>query len=433
MLFSRPAHRSFVLMALVALPAMLAVSGCSDSDPANPVADTLDNSETMGSLDPGAGSFVLQTLDQPTSDGRPLLVDLVGSDMTVDADSNRVSLMVALHNRHPQPLYGPAMVWVEDFDPAAVYLQNADQVRVPLSPQDAPLNPGPEPGIGYGMDYSDMLGGDGMLNSGETSEAKLWTFQLETLAPFSFAARAHFGLEPVGSVLGGICFVDENHNGHPDPGESGIVPGVVRVTLPSGPVEEVLVDGDGRWSLPLSEAGLHSVFFDPMIETFAPIGFSTPNPRQVVITAGPDGELQGFDSADFGVFLEIAVEQPQIQFSNAPLDSLHREPWNLAEAHMVDGHHLQLEVGFSGCQPEHLFSLYTDGAFMESMPPQVNLLAVHHTAEDCDAAFMGQQLFDLGPLLHLYMQHYGPGELILNVHDYHGEVIQVEWSIFPDD
>ncbi len=418
----------------LSLLALLAISACSESDSPDQSSGNLDSSETLGNLDPGAGSFVLKTMDEPTPDGHPLLVDLVGSDMTVDADSNRVSLMVALHNRHQETLYGPAMVWVEEFEPQDVYLRNADQVRVPLSPQDSPLNPGPEPGIGYGMDYSDLLGEDGVLSPGETSAARQWTFQLGTqMEPFSFAARAHFGLEPVGSILGGVCFWDENRNGQPDFGEGVMPHGLVRVTLPGGQMEEVLVDEAGRWEWPLSQAGLYTVFYEPMIETFAPIAFSTPNPRQVVITTGPDGELQSFIHANFGVFTDIVVGPPQIQISNAPLDSLHREPWTLASARIVDDHFLKLEVGFSGCQPDHIWRLFTDGAFMESMPPQVRVLAVHDTAEDCDAAFMGQELFDLGPLLHLFMQTYGPGVLVLNVQDYHGNMVPVEWGIFPED
>jgi hypothetical protein len=259
----------------------------------------------------------------------------------------------------------------------------------------------------------------------------LWTFSVPELEPFTFAAHVRFGHDPDQARLGGLCFLDENHNGRHDPGEPPLPRGLIEVTMPGGQVEEAISGPDGHYALPISEAGLYSLhFFSPLD---VPVHFTTPNPLQVVIPLGPDGDPASFLEAHFGVVAHQEPGHPPIRFSNAPIDSLHREPWNLESMDVVGHHLLKLKVGFSGCQPEHPFSLWMTGGIMESLPPQVNLVAVHELAEDCDAAFMGVRHFDLDPLADRYLEGYGPGVLILNLHDFHGQVHRVEWEIFPDD
>ena len=75
-------------------------------------------------------------------------------------------------------------------------------------------------------------------------------------------------------------------------------------------------------------------------------------------------------------------------------------------AEIADHHLLQLEVGYSGCQPEHPFSLWMSGGFMESMPVQANIVPVHELAEDCDAAFTGARVFNLWPLRERFLEAY---------------------------
>lgn len=426
---------------LTAVLALFALAGCSDSTaPDNPQGTSGEVGDALveGSLDPGAGTFVLKTLDVPTPDGVRVRMQLVGSDLVTDPELDTVELMVALRSLHPDPLYPPVQVWLSQLAPAGVAVLNGDLMLPVFGPDGSPTGD-----LAVGFDYSDLLGEDGVLSPQETSGAKLWRFSSPDLAPFTFGARAEFGLNPDLARLGGLCFHDDNRNGVAEPGEMPLPHGVVRVTFPGGDVSEAWVQPDGRFAVRVSEPGLYQVFYDPMIETFAPVSFSTPNPRQVVMVRDADGVLQSFGGADFGLFTDLPLGPPPIRFTELPADSLHFEPWNLLDVRLesvpapdgtvVEAPLLALDVGFSGCQPEHPFSLYMSGGFMESMPVQARLVAVHELAEECDAAFTATRLFDLRPLRDRFLDAYGPGVLLLNVTDYFGNVQQVEWGIYPED
>ena len=86
-------------------------------------------------------------------------------------------------------------------------------------------------------------------------------------------------------------------------------------------------------------------------------------------------------------------------------------------------------VAFSGCEPGHPFSLWTNGGFMESEPVQVNMVLVHDLDEECDAAFEGGYMFDLQPLIESYRENYGHGVLMMNLIDYEGERHQIPLEI----
>ena len=413
---------------LLAIILAVGLLGCSEStSPDNP-GGNLGGNSLEGNVDPGTGTFVLKTLDVPTPEGPRARVQLIGSDLVSDPETDTVSLMVSLHSLHPEPLLAPATVWIGQLQPAGVEVLNPDFVRDPFEPEDGSLSLAM-----YGFDYTDLLGDDGMLGPEETSAAKQWQFMSPDLAPFAFGARAEFG--PIHDLprIAGLCWHDNNRNGIPEPDEQHLPHGVVVMHTPGGEVIDTFVGQNGRYSLPIEEAGLFEVFYDPMIDTFAPIAFSTPNPRQVVITLGPDGQPQSFLDANFGLYTDLEPGPPLIQFTDLPPDSLHYELWKLIEASILQDHILRLEVGFSGCQPEHPFSLWMTGGFMESMPVQVNLVPVHELAEDCDAYFTGVKDFNLWPLRENFLRAYGPGVLLLNVIDFNGEAHQIEWGIYPPD
>lgn len=436
-----PKIRLNLWLLLPAVLALLAITACSDSSgPATPTGDQGDLGGALleGSFDPGAGTFVLKTLDVPTFDGTLVRMQLVGSDLVTDPELDTVELMVALRSLHPDPLFPPVQVWLSQLAPAGVAVLNGDLMLPVFGPDGSPTGD-----LAVGFDYSDLLGDDGLLSPEETSGAKLWRFSSPGLAPFTFGARAEFGLNPDLARLGGVCFHDDDRDGVRDPGEAPLPHGVVLVTFPDGDVAEAWVQPNGRYSVRVSEPGLYQVFYDLGINTFAPISFSTPNPRQVVLVRDAEGVLQGFGGADFGLFTDLPLGPPPIRFTDLPADSLHFEPWNLLDAHFVDIPTpdgtvvnlppLALEVGFSGCQPEHPFSLYMSGGFLESMPVQARLVAVHELAEECDAAFTATRVFDLRPLRDRFLDAYGPGVLLLQVTDYFGQVHTVEWGIFPED
>nr|MEE4268453.1 hypothetical protein [Candidatus Krumholzibacteria bacterium] len=415
---------SRMLLASVLCLALLGLTACSDSTVPETPAGNVGVVQIEGSLDPGAGTFVLKTLDLTNPDGPPVRVQLVGSGLVTDPELETVDLMVALRSLHYAPLYAPATIWLDQFQPGSVSVLNADF----LYPWGIPG--GPEV---FGFDYSELLGDDQILSPEETSEAKLWRFHSPGLGAFSFGAHGEFGLNPGMGQLGGLCFQDENRNGVHDADEGTLGHGVVRVVAPDGEVTEVLVRPDGQWTAEASAPGLYEVSYDPMIDTFVPIAFSTPNPRQVILTEGPDGQLHSFLDANFGMYTDVPPGWPVIQFTEEPADSLHYDIWDLQEAE-IQGHWLlELEVGYTGCNPNHPFSLWMTGGFMESNPVQVNLVPVHDLMDDCDAYWSTTRTFNMWPLRERFLDAYGPGVLILNVLDFQGEVTRLEWEIYPED
>jgi hypothetical protein len=292
----------------------------------------------------------------------------------------------------------------------------------------------PMPGVA-GYWYDEQLGSDRVLDPGEVSDGKLWRFRTEDQGPFSFAMRIDAGTPPVMAVIAGGGFWDENRNGVRDEDEWHL-PGFVRVTAPDSTVATLTTDRSGFYYYPLHTTGLHVLHFEPMIDTlakteedrFAPIAWSTPNPLHVLITPGPDGEPRGFHEAHFGAYADLPAV-PRIRLTDTPVDSLHREPWQLIQAALHEHDMMSYEVGFSGCEPGHVFSLWATSLFMESNPPQANIVLVHETAEPCDMAMQGGYLFDLGPLADAYRAAYGSGTLILNVFDYEGRAQRLEWMV----
>ena len=193
-----------------------------------------------------------------------------------------------------------------------------------------------------------------------------------------------------------------------------------------------MVGPDGHYSFPVEMPGLYSLHFDPMIDTFAPIGFSTPNPLEVLLVPGPDGQPGSFLDANFGMFNDFLFS-PVIQFSDETPDSLQVGSYELLGAVLESPMSLNLEVGFSGCDPDEAFSLFMTGEFMESYPPQANIVLRKDFETDCDAAWQGEKRFDFGPLVQRFLESYGPGILLLNLHEFNGDVTQFELALFPPD
>lgn len=415
---------------LLILITALAFWGCSEST--GPTADgETGGTWAEGTLDPGAGTFLLKTIDLALpGDGRVVPVDLIGSNLTIDPGSERVTIDVALHNRWSEALYAPAALWLRDFSPEIVSPIDADWIiQPPMPPGD-----GFADWMEFGWDYSGFLGGDDVLEPGETSQARTLVFHDPSLAPFAFAARAEFGMIPDLPILAGRCFFDENHDGVPQEDERGHSAGAVTVTGPDSLMISVRPDDWGRWSTPVQAAGLYTLRYQFMYQMPMDPPFTTPNPLEVLLTPGPDGRPQSFLEANFGIggFWPPDFGQP-IGFTDTPLDSLHFGWWSLLEAHVERLSSLVLHVGYSGCEPDQRFSLWTDGAFMESLPVQVNAVLVLEEMQDCDAAFMDERRFDLRPLYERFLSAYGPGELVLNLMGPDGQVFTIELPVYPPD
>jgi len=420
-----------VVMLLILPSLAVGLSACSDSTTPAEVDSGLGSVYIDGTLNPSTGQWVLQTLEVDTPHGRPLRLQLLADSLAVDPDAQLVALKVSIRNLEADTLYGPAMVWLSDFNPFSVVFRNPDRIDYPGS-GNGPLDDEAPPAR-YGLDYSGLLGPDGQLSPGETSASRDWIFFNPGLPSFTFGARAEFGRSPDLPHIAGLCWNDDNRNGALEPDETPIAFGEVRVATPGGEVFSVPLGPDGRYGFHAPAVGLYELTFDPLIQTFVPLAYSTPNPRQVLLLPGPDGQPLSFLEADFGVYTDLHPSPHTIHFTDATPDSLHVGSWDLIAAQLESPWQLKVEVGFSGCNPEQPFSLWMSGGFRESMPVQAQLVLVHEVEEDCDAAFSDQLAFDLSPLVERFLDTYGPGVILLQLMDDKGVNHPLELAIYPPD
>ena len=417
-MFALPrALRPLLPFALLAL----ALAGCSDGTAPGGGADS-GALALGGSFDADGSSFLLGVTD--TLPGNPLVVELIGGELELDPASEELSIQVAIRNVGAD-IHPPVMIWLGDFRPGSVSVVNPDAMAVSGGLADV-LPPA------YGFDYSELLGDDGVLEAGETSRTKLWVFHDPGLASFAFGARLDAGLAPGLARLGGRVWVDRNANGLPEQGEPGWHGAPIFVETPSGDLLMAYSNAQGRWGLPVESVGIYQVTCDFSIYGMIPPFFTTPNPLNVLIAPDPDGDPQSFLNADFGIHWGGAPNAEPVVFTDLPPDSLHQAPWQFIEAR-IEEDCLAFHVAFSGCQPEHAWTFYISGGFMESNPVQVRGVLVHELEEDCDAAFDIILHFSLSPLRIRYEQAYGSGTLQINLLDFQGQVHQIEYYVRGKD
>lgn len=426
---------SALLLLILCLASLL--SGCSESTGPTTSTSPQGGAHIEGNLDPGDGTFVLETQADPMPDGREgVPVELIGSNLRVNAAEEVVAIDVAIRNITPRLLYAPASVLLNDFVPPDVSVLNADFVCLPADSVD-PNVWFPYP-CGYGFDYSELLGGDGVLEPDEVSEVKTWEFQVPGLGGFSFNAWATFGLFPDLPLIAGFGFEDLNANGVPEPGEPHNIRGEVTMQTPSGLFVFTMLGEDGAYAFPVEESGLYTLTLFPHLPPHhphhSPPVFTTPNPLQVLLPPDENGLPVSFLEAHFGLNWEGTWPPgpPPVILVDVLPDPQHPAPYDLLEI-VLRGDILMLEVGFSGCQPAHPFDLFMVGAFMESLPVRANLVLMHDDlGEMCDRYMMRELLFHLGPIREAYLEAYGePGTVILMLRDFNGDVHEIEYEFGP--
>ncbi len=407
--------KALPLGAVLAGLLLLLLGGCSSSTGPDPSGSNTSVPAFSGEVDPLGSAFVLARVEQ-ADPGRPgIIVDLIGSNLRVDADLETVSLDVAIRNESSEPLFGPLVVWLGQFVPDAVRPINADFVE-----SDSTGEVGPFP---YGYDYTSLLGDHRVLEPRETSGRRTWSFHDPGLPPFRFAARVEASSAPVGAHISGVVFLDTNQNGAFDPDERPLGAGVVQITRPGGETDMAHPNETGRYAFRIAAPGLYTLSFSAPFSGPSEC-YTTPNPLQVVVLSGPDGRLQSVDDADFGYDRrpchgDIA---PAVMTDLEPGD-IEQDPYDL-RALSLRGDILVLRVGFSGCQPEHPFTLYVSKNFMESYPVQTWALLAHdNLGEDpCDAYWEKTLVFDLSPLREAYVAAYGGPDLIwVRFRDFSGD------------
>jgi len=400
---------------LAATLALLPLGGCTGTDPGDPAStQPEDGAATFdGSVNPGGSSFVLQRIEQPSPpEVAPIFVELIGSNLVVDADNGLVELDVAVRNASNRSLYPPAYIFVGRFDPVTVTVLNPDLEINPITGD-----------LTKGFDYSELLGDVGVLLPGETSGSKTWKFSDPDLVAFSFGARAQFSLMPDRAHISGIVFFDQNTNGQLDPDESPWPGAPLTLDGPEGVEQHTNSGEDGRYVFYVATAGLYRVTLGPTYFQSPAECFTTPMPLEVLLTEGPDGKPNSYDDAHVG-FLNGPCAPPLGKVVMTDLDAarIGSDPYRVIDVTLA-GDRLWLLVGYSACQPEHPFILYISRNFMESEPVQTwSLLSYDDLGEACRVPeFQRWLAFDLDPLREEYQQAYGhPGQVILRFVDYLG-------------
>jgi hypothetical protein len=393
--------RTFRILALFVAALAITVAGCEQAT--EPDLDSSDDGvgEFDGQIDPGSNTVLLKQIEATTIEGVPIRIELVGRFVRPATGPDTVAMAVAVRNADQMPLYPPAEIVLSSFQPPSVApaAGNADWTTCPGESLST-IIPIPDPSqCLYGYSFQSLLGDDNVLTPGELSGERLMVFADPGSVSFAFRVQARFGLSPSRPRIEGLFYSDNNRNGQYDEGEPPFGGGWVHATGPGLADRIVSVNSDGRYVIPVREAGLYSLWAMPP-PTFAPVEPTTSNPLEVVLLRGSDGQVQSFLDANFGWTNSPLL--PPVRFVDST-DSLELDQYAVA-AIQLGAQSLSMRVGFSGCGPDHPFQLYMVGGLMESYPPQARLVLSHDDlGELCDAYFERDLGFDLWPILHLTM------------------------------
>jgi hypothetical protein len=151
---------------------------------------------------------------------------------------------------------------------------------------------------------------------------------------------------------------------------------------------------------------------------------TTPNPLEVLITPGADGHPQSFEQADIGIYPGSCFDPPPdstVVMTDLDPEAIEQDFYQLLSAELL-GETLHLRVGFSGCGPDHPFTLYAGRPLTEPYPARTWLLLSHDDRGELCAAYWERDLsFDLHAIELEHVRQYGaPGELRLRFEDFAG-------------
>ncbi|MEZ4651905.1 MAG: hypothetical protein R3E97_24520, partial [Candidatus Eisenbacteria bacterium] len=361
-------------MASLAFTVAATLSACSDDTAPDPGASDAE-SLFEASLDPRSSSFVLSQVSS-----RPgFEVQLLGSNLSTDATSGTVSLDVAVRNVSERDIAEPAMIWLTRFSPENVAVTNANVVDP--TPKDVG-----DMAERFGFDYAGSFGADQVLSPNEVSASRTWVFSVPDMASFSFSAIAEVAAS-LEARLGGTVFHDLDEDGSRDTDEPPFF-GRIIVTRPDGTQVRAMANEAGGYSVPVYDAGLHLVTFEPPdLDCPCVVAVTTPNPLEVVLVPDGNGTLQDYMRADFGAHIRDLVDAAPIVLTDRLPDEIRQDEYRVLDASLADDV-LSLRVEFSGCTPDHDFALFMTGGFMESMPVQARIVLSHDDlGELCDALF----------------------------------------------
>ena len=426
-LANRPEIKSLVLI----LGLSFGLFGCAELGD----SPTAPDPGGAGDLNPEDGLVALKSVPMEAPDGTVIPISLMGGELAVLDDGQTVTLDVALRNDGHMPIEAPLILWIGDFSPDTVVLLNPDTT----TDSDPML---------YGFDYSALLGDDGILYPGESTDVRQWQFQVPGLTAFSFGGEADGGFGPSAAILGGLVFDDFDRDGEFDPEEVPLEQVPLTITFPDGTLVWAMTDADGTFQVPAAEPGLYEIRVDlPFADgTYPPDGswygpvVTTPNPLFVTLVPGPDGRPLDYWDALFGIAEPEYDDDPWAQpIAFTPLTPLELQlyHWSFTSAWLEGDHGLKVSAGFNGCAPGHPFVLYLSGAMTAPTPTESGraTLVLVNEMESFDCGWGEQDmLFDIGPLYEQFLAQYGAGSLELDIVDFNGAVIAsvptyVDWHM----
>jgi hypothetical protein len=198
---------------------------------------------------------------------------------------------VRLVNRCRRDIVPPVHFVITKIIPDDIALVGFDGV----TPDDLPF-----------FDFSSKLGEDGVLEPGESSESVALKFHTVTARSFAIGFRIELG-GPVGSaVISGVVFQDDNQNGTRDrcdrcePGIGGITVALEKPLDNGGKVTLIRqTDAAGAYSFGSLREGVYKVFVVASPDLWK---VTSTNPLLITLVKGPDGQIQDFEGADFGLY-----------------------------------------------------------------------------------------------------------------------------------
>ena len=290
-MFNRNSSTHSYLVMFVLLVSAVLVFSCSQQPTAIEGEPGGGGLSGKGEIDPGAGgSFLLGAVsDSAFAAG---YIDVWAMDVAYDSVSGIVSFDVELVNNTEHEIPAPIHFVITEIIPWNIAVMEFDGTT----------------GDGFPYyDFSDKLGGDGVLEQGERSGRV--TMKFHTARPRSFAIgfRIDLGPPPGGGLIAGVVYRDDNRNGKRDICSRPCEPGIQGITVAlekplSGGDRALLLtrtDANGGYRFGGLDAGAYKVFVEPRPDMWI---ITSANPLLVTLVEGPGGVVQDFREANFGLF-----------------------------------------------------------------------------------------------------------------------------------
>jgi hypothetical protein len=287
----------FTLIGSILLVLFLALAfSCSEQPTAVDQEINQGGYSGTGKIDPASsGSFLLGSVpDSAVASG---YIEVWAMNVAYDSASGIVSFDVKLLNRTRRNIAPPIHFVVTDIIPRDIAVLEFDGV----SADGFPL-----------FDFSSRLGGDNVLEPGESTEAV--TLKFHTVTPRSFAIGFRIDIGPPAGegIISGVVFRDDNQDGERErcdrcePGIPGITVALEKPLSDGGMVTLITRTGDdGSYSFGGLREGVYKVFVAAPEDKWT---VTSTNPLLITLVKGTDGKVQSFYGANFGLFpLETPV------------------------------------------------------------------------------------------------------------------------------